>query len=205
MKKLFEKLLQNLKREVIKEVKKSTRQKTGGKHHTQSKRKYQSQNNQKYTKKQGAMNQVDRFKEIEEVTLGRLIDGDTAWFKFSNKQEYKARFLFIDTPESTKTVEKYGKEATNFVRKQLTSADKIEVEFDQKRYDHYDRLLVWIWITKGNKRELLQEVIAANGYVEKFYDYGHYKYEDRVRKSLNDKFNIFEQQNFDRHTKKNYK
>ncbi len=205
MKRIFEKLLQNLKREVIREVKKNTKNGGNKNRHQQSKKNYQSQNQQKYTKKQGSMSQVDRFNEVEEVKLGRLIDGDTAWFKFNNKQEYKARFLFIDTPESTKTVEKYGKEATNFVRKQLSEAEKIEVEFDQKRYDHYDRLLVWVWVTKGNKRQLLQEVIAANGYVEKFYDYGHYKYEDRVRKSLNDKLNIFEQQNYDRHKKKSYK
>ncbi len=147
---------------------------------------------------------VDQFKEVEEVKLTHLIDGDTAWFKFKNNQEYKVRFLFIDTPESTKTVEKYGKEATNFVRGQLKSASKIEIEFDKKRYDHYDRILGWVWITKGNKRELLQAVIAQNGYVEKFFDYGTYKYEDLVRRSLNDKLQIFEQQNFDRHKRKKY-
>ncbi len=205
MKKIFERLLQNFKRELINEVKKSTKKQTKSKRGNNQKRNYQSQNDQKYTKKQGSMSQVDGFKEVEVVKLGRLIDGDTAWFKFSNHQEYKARFLFIDTPESTKTVEKYGKEATNFVRQCLANAQKIEVEFDQKRYDHYDRLLVWVWITTNGKRELLQEVIAENGYVEKFYDYGHYKYEDRIRKSLNDKYKIFEQQNFDRHTKKKYK
>lgn len=166
------------------------------------KRKYQSQNAKK--KQTRNMVDVDQFREIETVKLVRLIDGDTAWFKFANNQEYKVRFLFIDTPESTKIVEKYGKEATEFVRKQLRQASKIEIEFDQKRYDHYDRVLGWIWVTHGNKRELLQAIIAKNGFVEKFFDYGTYKYEDLVRRSLNDKYNIFEQENYDRHKRKKY-
>ncbi len=198
MKEIFNKFINDLKQEIKKEVKKSLGIKQ------KSRKNYQSQNTKKKKNISNKMNAVDSFDEVIEVKMTHLIDGDTAWFIFPNKQKYKARFLFIDTPESTKIVEKYGKEATNFVRNEFKNADKVEVEFDQKRYDHYDRLLVWVWITKNKKRMLLQEVIAANGYVEKFYDYGSYKYEDRVRKSLNDKYNIFEQKNIDRHTKKKY-
>lgn len=203
MKRIFQNIINSLKREFIKEIKKETKH-SYKKQNNKARKHYKSQNQQRQQSNSQDMKFVDAFNEIEEVKLTHLIDGDTARFKFSNNREYKARFLFVDTPENTKTVEKYGKEATDFVRRQFANADKVEVEFDKKRYDHYDRLLVWVWISKDNKRQLLQELLAANGYVEKFYDYGTYKYESRVRKSLNDKYNIFEQKNYDRHSKKNY-
>lgn len=203
MKRIFQNIINSLKREFIKEIKKETKH-SYKKQNNKGRKHYKSQNQQRQQSNSQDMKFVDAFNEIEEVKLTHLIDGDTARFKFSNNREYKARFLFVDTPENTKTVEKYGKEATDFVRRQFANADKVEVEFDKKRYDHYDRLLVWVWISKDNKRQLLQELLAANGYVEKFYDYGTYKYESRVRKSLNDKYNIFEQKNYDRHSKKNY-
>ena len=48
--------------------------------------------------------------EKQEVTLDKCVDGDTAWFILDGNK-IKARFLAIDTPESTTKVEEYGKEA----------------------------------------------------------------------------------------------
>ena len=47
------------------------------------------------------------------VTLNKCVDGDTAWFNLENKK-IKARFLAIDTPESTIRVDPYGKGASEF-------------------------------------------------------------------------------------------
>lgn len=116
-----------------------------------------------------------------EVTLQRVVDGDTAWFDV-NGESTKVRFLYIDTPESTKEIQPYGKEASNYTKEQLTNATKIELELnvDGDRTDKYDRLLAWVFIDG----ELLQEKLASQGLVKKFYDYGYdYTYKNDIIKA----------------------
>ena len=113
-----------------------------------------------------------------EVTLNECVDGDTAWFNIDGEKT-KVRFLYIDTPESTNTIEAYGQDASDYVKSQLTNANKIELELneDGDTTDKYDRLLAWVFVDN----ELLQEKIAVNGYCEKFYDYGYdYTYKNII-------------------------
>lgn len=113
-----------------------------------------------------------------EVTLDRCIDGDTAWF-YNGDEKIKVRFLYIDTPESTRQIEPYGKEAKEYTKKLLTEAMTIELEWneDGDRQDKYGRYLAWVFVDG----ELLQEKIAREGLVEKFYDYGYeYTYKGDV-------------------------
>ena len=72
---------------------------------------------------------INNVNAREIVTLSKCVDGDTAWF-YLNEEEIKTRFLAIDTPESTNKIEEYGKEASNFTCDKLTSAKKIEIEYD---------------------------------------------------------------------------
>ena len=109
-----------------------------------------------------------------EVTLDQCVDGDTAWFDIDGKRT-KVRFLYIDTPESTNQIEPYGKEASDYTKEQLANANTIELELnnDGNSEDKYGRLLAWVFVDG----ELLQEKLAREGLVEKFYDYGYsYKY-----------------------------
>ncbi|WP_455684524.1 thermonuclease family protein [Thomasclavelia sp.] len=113
-----------------------------------------------------------------EVTLNKCVDGDTAWFEVNGKNT-KVRFLYIDTPESTNKIEPYGKEASDYTKEQLTNASKIELELnrDGDKTDKYDRLLAWIFVDG----KLLQEKLAGEGLVEKFYDYGYnYTYKKAI-------------------------
>lgn len=113
-----------------------------------------------------------------EVTLEKCVDGDTAWFNI-NGEKTKVRFLYIDTPESTKEVEPYGVEASNYTKESLINAKKIELELnmDGDSNDKYDRLLAWVFVDG----ELLQEKLARQGLVEKFYDYGiNYTYKSEI-------------------------
>ena len=84
------------------------------------------------------------------------------------------RFLAIDTPESTTTVEEYGKEASEYTCNLLTEATKIEIEYDSNsdELDKYDRHLVWVFVDG----KLLQEKVIENGLAEVAYLYGDYKY-----------------------------
>ena len=111
--------------------------------------------------------------EKMEVTLSKCVDGDTAWF-ILNGEEIKARFLAIDTPESTNKIEPFGKEASNYTCNLLTDADKIEIEYDSNsdKLDSYDRHLVWVFVDD----ELLQDLIIKKGLGEVAYLYDDYKY-----------------------------
>ena len=89
--------------------------------------------------------------------LLRYVDGDTTHFKVSTTIDeegtLKARYLAVNTPESTGKIEPYGKVASNFTHEKLSSAlangGKILVESDtddgQWNHEGYGRMLVWIW------------------------------------------------------------
>lgn len=117
------------------------------------------------------------------VTLDKCVDGDTAWFYYNN-EEIKARFLAIDTPESTTTIEAYGKEASIYTCNELSSASKIELEYDDNsdKEDKYNRQLVWVFVDD----ELLQNKIVSQGLAEVKYLYGDYKYTSILQDSLVD-------------------
>ena len=108
----------------------------------------------------------------EEVTIKLHIDGDTVHF---NSQQFdggvlKARFLGVNTPESTGKIEEYGKTASEFTKEKLANAESIIVESDTANWDADStggRYLVWVWYKDkgaGEYRnlniELLQEGLA---------------------------------------------
>lgn len=119
-----------------------------------------------------------RLGRTYKAALVECVDGDTAKFRV-NGHVYTTRFLFIDTPESTIEVEPYGKEASQFTCSRLQKGDIVLETDGHTLFDKYQRLLAWVWV--GNR--LLQEEIAKAGLVEDFYDYGDYKYEQRIREA----------------------
>lgn len=75
----------------------------------------------------------DFYKDgIGEVTLKTAIDGDTAHFTpkvtSTSSAAIKARFYGIDTPESTGSVEPWGKKASDFTKEKLKAAKTIVVQ-----------------------------------------------------------------------------
>lgn len=89
--------------------------------------------------------------------LKRYVDGDTTHFNVPVNIDpdgvLKARYLAVNTPESTGAVEPYGKVASNFTHDKLQSAldngGAILVESDTDdgiwNRDSYGRMLVWVW------------------------------------------------------------
>ena len=112
----------------------------------------------------------------EQVEFSKCVDGDT--FKIVMDNEIKTvRMLAIDTPESvhpTKEAEKYGKKASEYTYDLLTSAKKIELEYDNNsdKLDKYNRVLAWVFVDDY----LLQDILVRNGYAEVAYLYNEYKY-----------------------------
>lgn len=91
-----------------------------------------------------------------EVEVKLFIDGDTTHFYLPTGANVdkttdgvlKARYLAINTPESTGKIEKWGKQASNYTRAALESAESIIVETDGATWEvdsTGSRHLVWVW------------------------------------------------------------
>ena len=88
----------------------------------------------------------------QEVTVKQFIDGDTTHFYVPNSVNpsgvLKARYLGINTPESTGKIEEYGKKASSFTKEKLSSATSIIIESEDGNWNADstgDRYLVWVW------------------------------------------------------------
>lgn len=88
----------------------------------------------------------------QEVTVKSYIDGDTTHFfvpdTVMDAGLLKARYLAVNTPESTGKIEEWGKKAAAFTKEKLESADSIIVESDNGTWNADStgtRYLVWVW------------------------------------------------------------
>lgn len=107
-----------------------------------------------------------------EVTVKTYVDGDTTHFNvptnFLDTGVLKARYLAINTPESTGKIEQYGKTASNFTKSKLKSATSIYIESDDEKLNADStggRYLVWVWYRTNENEEYrnLNIEILQNG------------------------------------------
>ncbi len=110
----------------------------------------------------------------QEVTVQNFVDGDTVHFHVPESVMadgvLKARFLAVNTPESTGKIEEYGKAASNYTKEKLSAATSILIESDTSSWDADStggRYLVWVWYKSAEdgeyrnlNAELLQEGLA---------------------------------------------
>ena len=108
----------------------------------------------------------------QEVTVHTFIDGDTTHFNVPKSMMesgvLKARYLAINTPESTGKIEPYGKTASNFTKEKLSQATSIIIESDTADWNPDStgsRYLVWIWYKTAQDTEYrnLNIEILQNG------------------------------------------
>ena len=88
----------------------------------------------------------------QEVTVKTFVDGDTTHFyvpeDVMENGVFKARYLAVNTPESTGKIEEYGKAASRFTKEKLSSATSIIIESENGSWDPDStgsRYLVWVW------------------------------------------------------------
>ena len=110
----------------------------------------------------------------QKVTVKSFIDGDTTHFIVPTSVMptgvLKARYLAINTPESTGKIEEYGKKASAFTKEKLSSASSIIIESDDGNWNADStggRYLVWVWYRTSESApyrnlniEILQEGLA---------------------------------------------
>lgn len=95
--------------------------------------------------------------KYEVLGINLYIDGDTTHFKVgggifteAKNNVLKARYISINTPESTGKIEEWGNDAAAFTREKLESADSIILESDTDdgkwNLDSTgERYVVWVW------------------------------------------------------------
>lgn len=108
----------------------------------------------------------------QEVTVKSYVDGDTTHFYLKSPVNgstvMKARYLAINTPESTGKIEEWGKKASRFTKETLSKAASIIVESDDSKWNvdsTGDRYLVWVWYqpSEGAEYRNLNLEILQNG------------------------------------------
>ena len=91
-------------------------------------------------------------------TVTRVVDGDTAVINVDG-QDRRVRLLGVDTPETVhpkKPVQYYGKEASNFTKKELTGKT-VWLQTDVSPLDRYNRMLAYVWLEEPSKADLEDE------------------------------------------------
>ncbi len=109
-----------------------------------------------------------------EVKVKLFVDGDTTHFSVPSSVipdgVLKARYLAVNTPESTGKIEEWGKAASRYTREKLEGAVSIYVESDDGVWNldsTGSRYLVWVWYKPSADEdyrclnlELLEEGLA---------------------------------------------
>lgn len=108
----------------------------------------------------------------QEVTVRQYIDGDTTHFNpvysstiascpssdFADTDGYiKARYIAINTPESTGKIEPWGSKASKYTHGKLADAESIIVESDDGKWNIDSsgsmRYVVWVWYKPKGETE----------------------------------------------------
>ena len=141
--------------------------------------------------------------EKQEVTVKSFVDGDTVHFfvpeSIMPSGVLKARFIGIDTPESTGKIEEYGKAASEFTKEKLSRAHSIMIESDDGNWDFDStggRYLVWVWYKaeKAGEYRNLNIELLQNG-LARAYSSANNRYGSTCTAAINrakaNKLNIY--------------
>ncbi len=108
----------------------------------------------------------------QEVSVHLFVDGDTTHFNVPEdliaNGVLKARYIAINTPESTGKIEEWGKKASAFTKEKLSQATSIIIESDDSKWNLDStggRYLVWVWYRTSEDSEYrnLNIEILQNG------------------------------------------
>lgn len=86
--------------------------------------------------------------KVTPAVVTKVVDGDTIYVSLNGREE-RVRFIGVDTPESTREIEPYGKEAFAYTRGRL-AGKQVYLELDVGERDKYGRLLAYVWLEQPN-------------------------------------------------------
>ncbi len=103
-----------------------------------------------------------------EVTLLRVVDGDTIWVRMPGGSEEKVRYIGIDAPEVAHedTNAEYLGDTATAQNALLLGSESLSLELDVEERDPYGRLLAYVWAgeTLVNERLVLDGYARAHDY-----------------------------------------
>ena len=143
--------------------------------------------------------QTSTSKDLVDVELVEVIDGDTIKVNYNGKTEM-VRYLLIDTPEvrhHTLGNQPFGDEASAR-NEQLLKNSNVSLEFDVgERYDDYGRLLAYVYTEGQSIQEiLLQEGLARVAYVFEPNTRHVEAYKKAEKEARNDERGIWQVENY---------
>lgn len=92
---------------------------------------------------------------VYEVSVRRVVDGDTIVVDFPSGERERVRLIGVNTPETIhpkKPVEYYGKEASGFTKRELTGK-RVWLQMDVQVRDRYQRALGYVWLETPEEGE----------------------------------------------------
>jgi len=122
------------------------------------------------------------------VTVISVTDGDTIRVRLESGKEETVRLIGVDTPESTREAEPFGREAAAFTRQRL-DGKTVFLETDVSERDRFGRLLAYIWLEQPeNDKEatvranMFNAELLLQGYAQVMTITPNVKYADRFLK-----------------------
>ncbi|HRA48177.1 MAG TPA: thermonuclease family protein [Thermomicrobiales bacterium] len=109
-------------------------------------------------------------KDAVQVTLIRVVDGDTIHVRMPDGADEPLRLIGIDSPETVdpeREIGCFGPEASAHLEKLIKPGRSLWIETDQSNRDRFDRLLRYVWVQKSSGGVyLLNEVLVRDGYAQ---------------------------------------
>ena len=122
----------------------------------------------------GESDSSEEVNGIIEALVTSVTDGDTIRVTLKDGREEKLRLIGVDTPESTRETEPFGKEASAYTKKRLENS-KVWLELDTGERDRYGRLLAYVWMEQpaepdagdsGIRRGMFNAELLLEGYAQ---------------------------------------
>ena len=117
--------------------------------------------------------------------LERVVEGDTIIVHDPDNKRLRVRLTGINAPESvledeSKNTEE-GRDASKFLKELLADVKTVYLEYDEGRYDQYDRTLAYVWIDTGTTYIMVNEIMLATGHAKPVYIKPNLRYADTFR------------------------
>lgn len=104
---------------------------------------------------------ADQQEHLREVTLVRVVDGDTLIVDCDGDQ-VRVRLLEVDTPESvhvdSSRNNEYGTMASDFTKLYLKNKTTLYLSYDEENEDLYGRTLAYVWMSKDVNIENREDI-----------------------------------------------
>lgn len=121
-----------------------------------------------YRKKKETMKAFISYRKVRVKKVMRFYDGDTIRVRLMDGTEVNVRFLLVDTPElyhPNKGKQPFARAAQSFTKRVLKLSNEIWLSRDEEIWDHYGRLLAYVYCDG----KLLQESLVESGYARVYH------------------------------------